>query len=156
VPEQYVRPYVDSSVFIAWLWGEVAKDVDRKAVGTHIFKQAERGLYKIYISAITLAEVHKKWKLPKLTAPQDMRLLAFFEHEYIEIVDVDREIGERANELCREFNLNPNDAIHVACALRARCEVLLAWDSDFMKVKLPSLRIEEPSIIGQLEIDFDR
>ena len=28
--EQYRYPYLDSSVFIAWLKGEVVKDVDRK------------------------------------------------------------------------------------------------------------------------------
>lgn len=152
MPDQYVRPYVDSSVFIAWLWGEVNNGVDRKAVGTHIFKQAERGLFKLHISAFTLAEVHKKWKLPRLTAPQDQQLIAFFEHEYIEIVDVDREVGERANELCRQFGLKPPDAIHVASALRANCEVLLAWDGDFRRVVLPDLIIEEPRILGQLDL----
>jgi predicted nucleic acid-binding protein len=45
-------------------------------------------------------------------------ILAFFEHDYIELIDVDRRIGEQANEFCRQYSLYPNDAIHLACALR--------------------------------------
>ena len=34
--EQYRYPYLDSSVFIAWLKGEVVRGVDRKEVADHI------------------------------------------------------------------------------------------------------------------------
>ena len=35
-PEQYRYPYLDSSVFIAWLKGEFVQGVDRKEVADHI------------------------------------------------------------------------------------------------------------------------
>jgi predicted nucleic acid-binding protein len=152
VPDQYQRPYLDSSVFIGWLWDETRNGINRKEVATHIFKLAERGVFRIYVCAFTMAEVHKKWKLPTLTNEQDEKLLAFFEHEYIEVVDVDYEIGEQANRFCREYGLRPADAVHLACALRAGCDVLLAWDGDFDRVTRPDIRIEEPRVLGQLDL----
>ncbi len=47
------------------------------------------------------------------------------------LVEVDRNIGEAANKLCVRFSdnrLRPADAIHLASALRAGCDVLLTWD----------------------------
>jgi predicted nucleic acid-binding protein len=48
----------------------------------------------------------------------------------------------------------PNDAVHLACALRGGCDVLLAWDDRFVKVQHPTLRIEEPRILGQHLLEF--
>jgi predicted nucleic acid-binding protein len=81
-------------------------------------------------------------------------MLAFFEHDYIKLVDVDRRIGEQANGFCRQYSLYPNGAIHLACALRGGCDVLLAWDDRFVKVQHPTLRIEEPRILGQHLLEF--
>ena len=47
---------------------------------------------------------------------------------FIEIIDVDRQLGEQANRFCRTYGLSPADAIHLTCALRAGCDVLLSWD----------------------------
>ena len=88
-----------------------------------------------------------------LTNDQDEKILAFFEHEFIELIDVDRAIGEEANRICRNHGLLPADAIHLACALRARCEVLLAWDDRITKTVHPNIRLEEPQIIGQMVLD---
>ena len=41
--EQYRYPYLDSSVFIAWLKGEFVQGVDRKKVADHILGSAKRG-----------------------------------------------------------------------------------------------------------------
>jgi predicted nucleic acid-binding protein len=164
--DQYKKPYLDSSVFIAWIKGEiieiqepqkkgkppVVKRIDRKGIVDHILTLAEKGEFKIYSSTLTLAEVHKKRNHPQLAAEQDEKILAFFENDFIELVDVDRTIGEEANKLCREYGLLPADAIHLACALRAGCEVLLAWDDRLTKVSHPNIRIEEPQIIGQMAL----
>ena len=62
---------------------------------------------------------------------------------------LDRKIGEHANRLCRQFGLYPNDAIHLACALRAGCDVLFAWDDRFTRAENPGIRIEEPTVAQQ-------
>jgi predicted nucleic acid-binding protein len=151
--DQYERPYFDSSIFIAWIKGEVIGGIDRKAVANHNFTLASRGAFKIFTSAVTLAEVHRiKGRPGTLSASQDEEILQFFEHEYIIIVDVDREVGENANKFCREYGLNPMDAIHLACALRAKCDVLLSWDNDYKGVRRTDIRCERPQMLGQLEL----
>lgn len=145
--ETYRKPYLDSSVFIAWIKGEVAKGVDRRAVVDSILALAERGQFQIYTSALTLAEVHKPRGTERLSDDLGDQILAYFEHEFIRIVDVDRNIAEQAHKKCREHAIYPNDAIHLACAMKAGCDVLLAWDDRFNKVKEPSIRIEEPQML---------
>jgi len=61
--EQYQKPYLDSSVFIAWIKGEIitteeeekeggktiriVKTVNRKMIVDHLLKQAQNGDFKI-------------------------------------------------------------------------------------------------------------
>jgi predicted nucleic acid-binding protein len=153
VVEQYKRPYFDSSVFIGWIKGEVIGRIDRRAVADHNFHLAQQKTFQIYTSAVTLAEVHKiRGKPGALDATQDEAILTFFEHEYIMIIDVDREIGEEANRHCRAFGLQPMDALHLACALRAQCDILLGWDDHFKSVTHPAIRCEAPQALGQLTL----
>jgi predicted nucleic acid-binding protein len=147
VVETYQKPYFDSSVFIGWIKGEVAKGIDRRLVADSILGLAERGDFQIYTSALTLAEVHKLRGGERLPTNLGDRILAYFEHDFIRIIDVDRNIGEQAHRKCREHGIYPNDAIHLACAMKAGCEVLLAWDDRFNKVREPNIRIEEPQML---------
>jgi predicted nucleic acid-binding protein len=151
----YHKPYLDSSVFIAWIKGEQIGGVDRKAIVEHILSVAQQGKFKIYTSALTLAEVHKKRNQPALSSDQDDRILAFFEHDFIELIEIDRRTGEHANRLCREFVSNgllPNDALHLACALSAGCDVLLAWDARLTSIRHADITVEEPSFIGERQL----
>ena len=154
--EQYRYPYLDSSVFIAWLKGEFVKGVDRKEVADHILGSAERGTYRVCISALTLAEVHKKRGHERLTEDEDTEILRFFEHDYIDVVSVDRMIGEQAHLFCREYSLSPADGIHLACALSGNCDILLSWDDALNAVSHPEMRCAEPRMLGQLNLDVER
>lgn len=133
--------------------------VNRQMVFEHIARLAESGVFEIVTSAFTLAEVHKLRATPELSDAEDDRILRYFEHEFILLVDVGRDIGEHANRLCRQYRaqpyhpaLRPNDAIHLACALKAGCDVLLTWDSGLIKIQHPNIKIEIPRIIGQQEL----
>lgn len=55
---------MDSSVFIAWLKGEVVNGVDRKDVADHILGSAKRETFRICISALTLARspTRRRWE----------------------------------------------------------------------------------------------
>ena len=88
------------------------------------------GHFRIITSYFTLAEVHKKrgHGVPALTDEQNGKILTYFENEFVTFVEVDRGIGEEANRLCqryRDYKLSPPDAIHLASAIRANCDVLL-------------------------------
>ncbi len=42
--------------------------------------------------------------------------------------------------------------IHLACALRAGCDVLLSWDGPLTSIKHEKIRIEKPRMIGQARL----
>lgn len=154
--DQYRRPYIDSSLFLGWKNRELVNGQDRYLIFQHIWEFAVANEFKLFTSAITFAEVYK---LRHRNAPEPLEtieeLVKDFEREFIESIEVDREIGLEANILCRRYaahKLYPNDAIHLACALRARCDVLLAWDRPLNSIQHPDIRIEEPQIIGQQKL----
>jgi predicted nucleic acid-binding protein len=166
----YKRPYLDSGVFIAWIRGEKVTErddsgnevvVDRGTIGESILTLAEQQVFPIVISSLTLAEVHKKKGKQKLTGDENDNVLNYFEHEFVNVVTIDRAIGEEANRLCRKYEdqkLSPNDAIHLACAKKAGCDVLLSWDKVLNSIKDPDIRTERPAILDtaplQPELNF--
>lgn len=87
----YKRPYVDSSVFIAWIKGEKIKErrtgktIDRGQIGEYVLTQAEQSQFPIVISSLTIAEVHKKKGKTKLTGDENMNVLLYFEHDFVTV-----------------------------------------------------------------------
>jgi predicted nucleic acid-binding protein len=155
VANQYVKPYFESSVFIAWIKGTETFKRDGsscKTVVDHIIKLAEQGVFRIVTSTWTLAEVHKRKKEIPLPEKQCKKLLAYFENDYIDLVDVTRAIGEQAHMLARLHGLTPTDSVHLACALRAKCDILLSYDPDFLDVspKPKGIVIDHPKIIHEI------
>ena len=152
----YIAPYLDSAVFIAWVKGDEfeADGTDRADVAEHLLLLAERGHYKVTISSLTLAEVYKPKGYDPLNPTQNQRLLDYFEHEFFEMVMVDRDTGLEANRIAAMYGLNPNDAIHTACALRAGCDVILTWDQPFLSKTVPGISIERPEKRGQQFMDL--
>jgi predicted nucleic acid-binding protein len=155
----YHRPYVEASVWIAYIRGEFRKDGshDCKAVFESILKAAQDGQFQIFTSSLTIAEVCKKKDAEKLTEDENEDLRPYFREEYITIVEVDRDIAERANDLCRmhlvdagEHILRPNDAIHLACAERAGCEVLLAYDKHLTRWVHDKIATKWPAEINKV------
>jgi predicted nucleic acid-binding protein len=139
------KVYWDSSVWIALIKGEVVKGVDRCVVPKMILGDAEDGKVTIFISWLTIVEVHKKRKYVSLTQEEDDRVQAdFFKHEYIKKIDVDSLVAQRAREIAWKYNLNPNDAIHVASAIKVKAEILHHWDGDFGKAPSDVMPSAEP------------
>ena len=159
MPSVYRRPYLDSDVFIGWIKGEKIPEkdgtgadiiTDRGKIAESILTLAEQQVFPIVISAITLAEVHKKRGKEKLLGDEDDNVLDYFEHDFVNVVPVDRAIGEEANRLCRKYEkegLSPNDAIHMACAKKAGCDVLLSWDKELNAINDPDIATERPKIL---------
>lgn len=150
--DPYIKPYLESSCFIAWIKGEVVEKVDRKKIVQHILKEAEGGKYRILTSSWTLAEVHKRKSGPVLDEKEGSKILDFFEHDFIDIMELTRALGEDAHHLARKYGIKPTDSVHLACAVRARCDVLLSFDPDLTQVRHPDIRIEPPQIIGQITL----
>lgn len=159
IKSQYVKPYFDSAVFISWLKdtdvGPSAPNgddqIDRHPISERVIVQAEDGIYPIVTSYLTMAEVFKKkgdGNQP-LSDTQNGKIVKYFENEWIEWVPLERLIGEDANALLvkyRAAKLRPFDAIHLASALRAKCDVLLTWDGPLAAINHPDIRIEFPEV----------
>jgi predicted nucleic acid-binding protein len=160
VSDSYQKPYVESSVFIAFIKGEkLGKkgEHDCKKIFDSIIEAAKAGDFKIFTSALTIAEVFKNKKGPSLSDAENEDLRPYFREEYIQLVEIDREVGERANELCRTHKpkpnfpaLRPNDAIHIASAEKAGCEKILAYDPDFTRQEHDTILIGWPIEITQV------
>lgn len=149
---RYLKPYIDASVWLGWKNQETRNGVDRYAVFQSVWEAAERGEFKLYTSALTFAEIYKlRHERNTQPTPTVEALLADLEEPFVEIIEVDREIGIRANVLCRQFAANklyPNDAIHLACALRVPCDYLLCYDRPFSSVLLGGITVAEPVTIS--------
>ena len=154
----YRKPYIDSDVFIGVIKNETVEDtlpdgskvqVERGKIGLHVLTLAEQGFYPIFISPLTIAEVHKLRHKEKLTDDENENVLEFFENDFVNVVPIDRDDGEEANRLCRKYQaekLSPNDALHMVCAIKAGCDVLFTWDKDFLTVVSPDIQIKRPFI----------
>lgn len=161
--DRYCKPYLESSVWIGWIKGEVVNGIERAKIAEHILTQAEGGVFPIFTSTLTLAEVHRRRGSDPLSTPEDEQVLAYFEHDFIRMVDVDKLIGQHANAFCRDTSLlrsgsrhlRPNDAIHLACALRAGCDFLLTWDDGLLNCNHSDIVIAAPEIKGQQTIEFN-
>ncbi len=156
----YKKPYFDSTVLIAWIKNEQMDAngvsvtssgkpvaVERGKIGEHLLTLSEQRVFPVVISALTLAETHKKKGKEKLREEENKNILRYFQHDFIVIVPVDRAIGEEANALCRKYEdegLSPADAIHLACAKSAGCDILLSWNGVLNKITDPAIRTEEP------------
>src|SRR5205807_409526 len=79
----------------------------------------------------------------KLTPEQISQIQAMFEWDFIQLIDIDQRVAEKAVGLARDHGLKPADSIHAACALTAKVPVLQRWDRDFDKVA-HLLTVEEP------------
>ena len=162
--EQYKKPYLESSIFIALIKGESIPQADsagkligyeeRAKIAQHILQLAEAGQFHVYTSSITIAEVHKSNPTGKQGPEPESKILDFFRNRFFKVVDVDRSIAESAHRLCRKHGLKPYDAVHLACAVRAGCDALLTWDSDLLDITDGGIAISKPQAFGQSVLDL--
>jgi predicted nucleic acid-binding protein len=150
VASRFKKPCLDASVFIGGLDSEIVDGVKRGVIFQYLWERAKAGDFKIYISALTLAEVYKTKRRATPTGPVLDAFLEHIEESFVEVIEIDRETGLLAHALCRHFAANklyPGDACHLACAVRGGCDALLAWDGPLASIgKYKSVQIEEPQI----------
>lgn len=148
----FCKPYLDSTVFFAHIKKEEIESVgglERWKVAYRILKDAETGSYKAFTSVVTLAEVRRiKVKDEELDENELAAVRKLFAHEYINLIEVNREIGEKAQELGATFSITPIDAIHLATSIWWECDAFLSWDKRLTAhlgtSQIESVRLSEP------------
>jgi predicted nucleic acid-binding protein len=135
------RVYWDACSWIALIHKEKirnAQDViteDRETMCKAVLHQARAKpqLVELVTSSLSLVEVCKH---PKSQSTKTEDLAAFFEHDYILLVDLDRFSAEKARELMQAgyAGLKPPDAIHLAAALIANVEEMHTFDGALLRL----------------------
>jgi predicted nucleic acid-binding protein len=119
----------DSSVIVAFLRQEPGR-VDSVQ---SILDMADAGQLKIYISALAISESLWPKGKKKIDKAKRNQVLEFFKRDYLIVVNVDRDIACKAQELVWDNGIKPKDAIHVATSINCGTKVLETFDDGLIK-----------------------
>lgn len=148
----------DSDCFL----GLLKQDPDKIKRCKGTTAKAEEGGLVIVTSAITLIEVIKLQKGKVRFKAKDEKIIReFFKNPYINVHNVDSEIGLSARDLIWKHDLSQRDSIHVATALKLKISKMHTFDQKLHKLSNkhgnPKLKICRPDIDHQLEFkDLDK
>lgn len=104
--------------------------------------------WQIVVCAVSLVEVTRSPREP-VDLSRFASIHAFFDNDYFYVQEVDRVLAEQARDLIHDYKwLYPWDAVHVAAAIRTRCEVFYTYDGDLLDRMNGErgLRVEEPEL----------
>ena len=152
------KRYWGSCVFLSYLNDEY----DRRSHCLPIIKAAESQKARIITSAFTLTEVFWIREKASLDSETKKKIKDFFDYSFISISDFTRGIAEYARELTWDYeNIDHWDAVHLATVINSDLvlfetydKALLSYDSKFKNQKGQKIKILEPFISSQTEIDY--
>lgn len=149
----YQRIYLDADVYLALIKGEVAR-VD---IARSLLRDGQEKRFAIVASTLVYAEVcgHGDVRSANDVALVDAKVSAFFEHGFIQWVEVDLVVAREARRLSREHRLRGADAIHLASAVRASCQLLMTWNKNDFPIgrTVEGVEVREPFLFGQRRLD---
>lgn len=150
---EYRRLYLDADVYLGLIKGEGGR-VD---IARTLLRGGQDGRFKVVASTLLYAEVcgHGDVRAAADQATVDQKVSAFFEHGFIEWVEVDLVVAREARRLSRTQRLRGADAIHLASAIRARCDVLMSWNKKDFPIgqTVEGVEVREPFLFGQSTIE---
>jgi predicted nucleic acid-binding protein len=135
-----IRLCWDACTWIALIIDEKIRDdtgavvEDRGRLCRQVLAAAEKGVIEIAGSALNLAEVCKS--RDAASGRDDAALRAFFEHDFVLLVNLDRVVGNEARKLmlAGHAGLKPPDAVHLATAVVARAGELHTFDTKLLNL----------------------
>jgi predicted nucleic acid-binding protein len=147
---QYRRPYVDTSVYLA----AINDEVDRAPIAREIFEAASRGDISIVASTFVAAEIIRpRWEQAPLAEDKERIIDEVLPASRIIWVELDLPLAAEARRLARRHGLKPADAVHLASALRANCDILLRWNHRFhVASDFPEIEVSDPYWWGDLTL----
>ncbi len=118
----------------AWI-GLIRQEADKIDVLRYVIDRAQKGEVEIWTSTFTLAEVFKKkcdGEQKGLPTAEDQAFDDYVRQDYVQLAQVDLDIGTLARRVLRQYPKirKPQDAIHVATALRYNIDELHTFDRD--------------------------
>ena len=137
--------YWDSATFLGWL----SDEADKLPHCRPVLEAAEAGEVVLVTSALTIVEVLWPKGHKKVAAQHAHKIEAFFRHSWIIVRELDRFIAEDARALVWNKNVKPQDAIHLATALRQDVQLDQFDTFDDGLIKLSGSLGDPPLTIGQ-------
>jgi predicted nucleic acid-binding protein len=133
------RIYWDACAWIALIQQEKILDdkgqvtEDRYSMCRSVVQVAEKGPIEIATSTLSLAEVNKN---PADAKSGEDKIAAYFERDYVLLVNLDTAVGERARLLMQSgfAGLRPADACHLATAVTASVEEFHTFDKRLLNL----------------------
>lgn len=155
------KPYWESCVFLD-LGKNFSPPTDLDYVNRlkALWRRSAKGEFPIVTSALSIAEVLRIRNQPRPTDAEAAIIRGFFDSSNILLVELSRIVAEQARDLVWTETIRPKDAIHVASAIAAECDVLYTRDDLLLSKSealshAPGLRILSPSsypLADQLEL----
>jgi predicted nucleic acid-binding protein len=123
--------YLDSNVFIH---AAVYHEAGRGGTAKKILLRMTRGEIEGYTSSLTWDEL--VWVVKRIEGLDAARKAGakFLQLANLKILSVNN-VVELAQKLIEKYDINPRDAIHLACALKNGVREIISDDSDLDKVK---------------------
>lgn len=152
--DTYRQPYLDSCVYIELLEGPASKYPTRVETARLILKAVDRGDLALVASTLVVAEVAE----PAAGGSDDSVERWLVRGASVTLREVDLSLARRAAQLVRDYRLAGADAVHVAAAIAAHCDVFLTWDDKVVKRcdGIPGILVTEPYFVGRVELpDID-
>ncbi|MDX2103325.1 MAG: PIN domain-containing protein [Alphaproteobacteria bacterium] len=123
------RYYWDACMWIAL----IKREQGRFDACSYLIEQAQRGKIEIWTSAFTYAEVYKRncsGASAGIDAADDSSFEDYIEQEFVQLVQVDSDVGRAARRLLRQYPSigKPQDAVHIASALLLDVHELHTFD----------------------------
>ncbi len=137
------RVYWDACTWIALIQREkiVVGGSDRDTLCRAVIAEAKKGKIEILTSTLSLVEVCKD---PMIRTSKEDQIGAYFENDYILLMNLDRLIGEHARQLMtvRHAGLKPPDAVHVASSVVGQVSELHTFDGKLLELDGEVIRLD--------------
>lgn len=144
--------YLDAAIFL-----HVVRRKDEKpeyvAQATLMLRAAERGQIRLAASRLLAVEVGR-WRGDRSEIEVDQVLLNYLEVQGTEWVEVDFLVARDARTLSWEHKLYAADAVHLATAVRRRCDYFVSTDGAFpYGQRLGETQVVRPQVLWDPTFD---
>ena len=132
--------YIDSNVFISLIFDESGRNNLMSYYSLEFFKRAIEEKYELIISELVIEEFCKITKLTKEEFA-DYAITYCGKTRLIKIIKKDIQEADKINS---KYHKGFSDALHLAVAMREKCEALITWNKKDFEFAENEILIADP------------
>ncbi len=96
-----------------------------------VLEEGDKGTIRLFVSPLLYVEALGHSRAEPLNPDVEAQLLKTLDSPRVTFVEFSRFVAKRARTYCHNLRLKPYDAIHLASAVDAGADVLMACDTGF-------------------------